>query len=615
MRDFDPVLSLNQRNETLPGARAANSHPKAEAGMIAATYSRKSTPQPGVTDSAKSVARQTAEARAFIEKNGWTLDEAHVFVDDAVSGATFDRPGLNALLAAVEARPRTIDVLVVADLDRVGREQWEMGSILKRILKTGVGIWEYQKGTAVDARNAIAKFALTAQNLGNELQREKAAEHTRFAHRDIAKAGRVTGAACYGYRNVDHFAPTPDGRQRRVSVTREIVPAEAEVVRRIFRLCAEGLGYKSIADRLNREGVPSTVPRKKGAQRAWAASTVREILHRETYTGKVIWGQRRKMNEWGDKVYAAQPKDTWIVREDESLRIVSDAEWAEAHERLAGAKALYLRANDGKLHGRPTNGIDSKYLLTGLLKCSACGGSMIVVTSGLARTRRSYLACATNRGRGVAACPNTVWMPMGAAEDLILGFIEQTVLHADVARRAVEMILEAQRPAAQQAANVGTELARIEGEIANLTGALATGGDLPSIVDALRQREARRAELQTAVNAHGKLATLTGPAVQRLLADVSKHFADWRGLLRREPVQARQVLRKLLVDRLACHVDGRQYVIEGHAALGGILAAALPVKNGAKLALCAATMVTPGRSARYDTSFNLPVRLSLPLAA
>ena len=58
--------------------------------MIAAIYARKSTDQ-HVAEDAKSVTRQVENARAFATKRGWTVTDAHVFVDDGISGAEFKR--------------------------------------------------------------------------------------------------------------------------------------------------------------------------------------------------------------------------------------------------------------------------------------------------------------------------------------------------------------------------------------------------------------------------------------------------------------------------------------------------------------------------------------------
>ena len=61
--------------------------------MIAAAHARKSTEQSGVADEATCVARQIDHARAYAtRKGGWTVDEAHVYVDDGISGAEFASP-------------------------------------------------------------------------------------------------------------------------------------------------------------------------------------------------------------------------------------------------------------------------------------------------------------------------------------------------------------------------------------------------------------------------------------------------------------------------------------------------------------------------------------------
>src|SRR5215471_11041251 len=60
-------------------------------------------------------------SKDFIASKGWTLAEGCTFTDNDVSGATFDRPGLNALLAALAMKPRSFDVLVMMDASRLGR--------------------------------------------------------------------------------------------------------------------------------------------------------------------------------------------------------------------------------------------------------------------------------------------------------------------------------------------------------------------------------------------------------------------------------------------------------------------------------------------------------------
>ena len=88
--------------------------------MIAAIYARKSTEQTGVADDAKSVTRQVEHAKAYATQRGWIVDEAAVFVDDAISGAEFqNRPGYMRLLNSLKPRA-PFNVLIVSELSRLG---------------------------------------------------------------------------------------------------------------------------------------------------------------------------------------------------------------------------------------------------------------------------------------------------------------------------------------------------------------------------------------------------------------------------------------------------------------------------------------------------------------
>ena len=111
----------------------------------AAIYARKSTEQTGADADAKSVDRQVENARAFAATKGWTIREAHVYSDDAVSGAEVAKLiNRQRLLGAVE-HGAPFQILIMRDASRFSRRDGdEAFGELKRLAQRGVEIWFYQ---------------------------------------------------------------------------------------------------------------------------------------------------------------------------------------------------------------------------------------------------------------------------------------------------------------------------------------------------------------------------------------------------------------------------------------------------------------------------------------
>src|SRR5262249_17577224 len=287
--------------------------------LTAAVYARKSTEQ-NVTDEEKSVTRQIEMARACAERHGFEVPPDHTYVDDAISGAEFERrPGLMRLLNAL--RPKApFTALFLADKDRLGREQFETNHILKQISLAGVRIFEYQNGgQEVRLDSPIDKLLMSVSNFAAELERAKASQRTRDALQVKAQRGYVVGGVVFGYRNV----PILGEGGRRSHVEREIREDEAATVRRIFTMVGTGIGLRKIAQTLKAEGLRS--PRARaGRHHSWAPSSIRAVLFNRLYKGEVVWGRTKKRDAWGRRKESHRPTDEWIITTVEPLRIVSE---------------------------------------------------------------------------------------------------------------------------------------------------------------------------------------------------------------------------------------------------------------------------------------------------
>ena len=164
------------------------------------------------------------------------------------------------------------------------------------------------------------KGAILSSFSWSENRRAGQADKTRRGLRGRVELGKAGGGLCFGYRIVRTFK---DGV---VSTgEREIVPEEAEVVRRIFRDYVAGISPKQIAKDLNREG-------QRGPRAAlWGPSTIygnpkrgTGILHNELYIGRMVWNKLRYLKDpdTGKRVSRPNPESEWVISQVDRKSVV-----------------------------------------------------------------------------------------------------------------------------------------------------------------------------------------------------------------------------------------------------------------------------------------------------
>ena len=547
--------------------------------MMAAIYARKSTDQKGVSEEEKSVTRQVTHARDYAESKGWTVADEHIYVDDGISGAEFaGRPGYMRLLNALHPHA-PFDGLVVSELSRLGREQLETGYALKQLSQAGVAVWSYLEDHEVLLDTPTDKFLMSAVSFAAEMERERARQRACDAMQRKARAGHVTGGRTFGYDNVD----ITDETGRRVRVERRVNETEAAVVRRIFERCARGEGLVTTAKQLNAAG--EVAPRaQQGRPCAWAPSSVREMLHRDLYRGELVWNKTRKRDQWGRTRRSARPVEEWIRVPVPELRIVPDALWQAAHARLDAARAAYLRGTGGRLWGRPDQGVESKYLLTGLVRCYVYGGSIYVKSRSHGRRRFFLYGCTSYHLRGRSVCPNGIEVSMEPTNQLVLDAFASDILRPEYVEQAIDRLVAWLQPAASdlkvQRAAFTEELGTVERESDRLTAAITAGGELGALVEALKARDGRRQALQRELARCGAAERID---VRQIRQEARRRLVDWRGLLQAETVKSRQMLKKLLAEPLRARPfeddAGRGWELTGRASLGGLISGVVGVAN------------------------------------
>jgi site-specific DNA recombinase len=407
--------------------------------------------------------------------------------------------------------------------------------------------------------SALDKFSLNALNFVAEMERELSRTRTREAMRSKAARGHVAGGIVFGYRNVrdaDH-------------VDRAIVDDQAAVIRRIFQEIAEGRGYAKIAQGLNADAIPC--PRG----RRWAMTCVREMVFRDLYRGRIVYGRTRWQDRGGTKVKVRVPESEWLTVDAAHLRIVAPELWRAAHERLDRTRQTYLRSTGGKLWGRPEAGIEARHLLTGFVTCGCCGGAMHAIKRTSRRgAPRVYFTC--NDWRVNGACGNALSVLVPSLDAVVLAALKADVLTPEVVEAVVTRTIELARlepdEHAERRLRFTAEAQRLAEEIARLTEAIATGAASAALGGAVATRERQRADVLARLEHLDGLSRAPewGDGIRDKLRT---RLMEWHGFLGRQPEIARQILRKLLVGRLVLTPDSaaHTYAVQGRVTYGRLL--------------------------------------------
>lgn len=532
--------------------------------MRAVIYVRVSTDEQGA-----SVDAQEADARRFAESRGWQV--VNEYVDEGVSGADFvTRPQLLRMLADVVREPRPWDVLVMRDVDRIGREQAQTIIAIERIISKGARIFVYNGAREVSL-SPMEKALLGMQAVFGEFERAMIVDRVRGALEHRARRGLAAGGIAYGYNNVRR----PDGY-----ADYELNEREAAVVRELYEWRAAGRGVREIVGMLNARGTPSPWAGKRGT-RSWSPSVVLHMLRAERYRGILAWGRLRKGYNEGKKVRTVQDDEGIVRVERPDLRIVDDDLWERA-QVVAGPPAA-----------SPRKGRAPRYLLTGFARCARCDGPMVVSNKKHGKENiRAYL-CSRARDRGPTVCTAKLRRPVAEVEGAIITWFRAHVLddafiEETLAEVRLQLELRATGPDPRVA--IAAELRRVEGEAERLADAIARCELSPpealvkAVMDRDAQAKALRAELAITAAAAPTLAVW--PDVARR---VRERIAGLTEMLGRNLEESRRVLATLLAAPLRCSVvmvDGRRrFHITGSARLPlpiNVLADAPPstVKRG-----------------------------------
>lgn len=314
----------------------------------------------------------------FLKSQGWAVNEELIFVDDGYSGGSLDRPALNRLRRSV--REGGVDCVVVFKLDRLSRNVVDTVNLVLREWENRCFLKSARE--SIDTYDHAGKMFFYTLVSFAEWERNTIRDRTFSGRLRRAQEGRNPGRKLpFGYTQ---------GEKRGEVV---VVPGEAEVVKRIFREFIAGSSIRTIAFGLNEQGIPGPT----GGN--WSAPTLSKMLGNETYIGTLVFGAVTRMPK-------DRPEGTPRVVPNEQPLVVYENAFPPivTQEDFALVQAVRKgRPTPGKGQGGGSGrAMASEYLLSGLLECASCGGTMRV-RPPYDRSHALYY-CLTRFHQGPAAC-------------------------------------------------------------------------------------------------------------------------------------------------------------------------------------------------------------------
>ena len=320
-----------------------------------------------------SITNQKSILKKYAEDNGFS--NPVFYVDDGVSGTTWEREGFKAMLADIEEGK--VGTVITKDLSRLGRDYLKTGEYIEIIFPDhDVRYIAINDGVdTLKSENELMAF----KNIFNDWYARDTSKKIRAVFKAKGQSGKHLSNPIYGYKHSE--------TDKNLWV---IDDEAAEVVRKIFHLCIDGYGPTQIARILTEQGIPTPTAyalsqgRDNGHKNAklhrWGNETIAHILEKAEYCGHTV-NFRTHVKSYKNKKRVDNPKEDWLIFENTHEAIITQQEFDLVQE---------LRKNKR----RPTKH-EEVNPFSGICYCADCGKKLYLCRATTMTADQEHLKCGT----------------------------------------------------------------------------------------------------------------------------------------------------------------------------------------------------------------------------
>ena len=409
-----------------------------------------------------SVSAQLRALRDYARKNGYIV--AREYVDEAESGRIADRPEFRKMIDAASQPNAPFREILVWKFSRFTRKREHAVAFKSMLRRKGVRVVSITEHADDTPTGKLMEAIIESVD---EFYSENLAQEVTRGMRESASRGFwVSSYAPFGYNRI----MVQDGAKKRPTLRPD--PDASCIVKRIFDMAEAGNGTLNITNTLNEEGIAS--PRGK----LWGKTSVHAILINEAYTGTLVWGANAKDNAEPVRVEQAFPA---IITKDQFSKV---------------GKLMRSRAPK-RSHPRR---VGSTYLLSGLVKCRACGRALSGQDAKSGQF--AYYVCQSIMKRGKDACV-TPRLNARRFEQMIVDKIRSNILTEGSITELVKAVDEEMDGiASEQRKRLRTiedELEDVKRRLGRIWNAIETSDiDIADASDRIKEHRERKERLEDA---------------------------------------------------------------------------------------------------------------------
>lgn len=286
---------------------------------------------------------QLKRIRDYAQAHGYILPDSYIFIDEGISGKnTKNRSQFNLMIGTAKRKPKPFEAILLWKFSRFARNR-EDSVVYKSMLRKqlGIDVISVSESLGDDKLSILIEALIEAMD---EYYSINLAEEVKRGMAERASRGGAVTAPAFGYKMYHkRFIPQPE---------------EARAVQMVFEGYRSGESFRNLARSLNLLGFRT----KHGNQ--WEARTIKYMLNNPVYNGKISWNAARRKTS-GEKCEPA------VFTQGEHEAIISDALFREVQHRLSHSgynQTFHTKA--------------APFMLRGLVRCSSCGATLTVLSSG-----------------------------------------------------------------------------------------------------------------------------------------------------------------------------------------------------------------------------------------